>query len=295
MKMRDLPPLNALHSFSLAAHSLSFREAAESLHLTPSAVSHRIKSLEAHLGTPLFHRHNRTVRLTEAGQRYLLVVDSILLQLRDASAQIASRHARPSLRLSIGSFIAAEWLLPALPEFRAAHPEIEIIIETDLRSADLSRDDVDIALRFGSGHWTGVTAHRLIAIQAVPVCAPALLPETLSASTIGALPRLESTPVPDGWSMWASAAGIELPKAEHSLHLDSYQSLIQAAEGGLGIALGMRPLIDPILDRGRLVPAWPEAVRVPFSYFLLHRPGDESRPEIAQFLDWVKKVMSRIG
>ena len=163
MKLRRLPPLHALEAFEVAARELSFRKAAEGLHLTPSAVSHQIKGLEEFLGFALFRRMNRALELTEGGRDYLRIVGAGLEGLRQGSEQVQQRHGRRcTLKISTGPYIASEVIVPALPLFQQEHPEIDLRIETKVQPVDLRREDVDIALRFGCGRWPGVTAKRLL-------------------------------------------------------------------------------------------------------------------------------------
>jgi LysR family transcriptional regulator, glycine cleavage system transcriptional activator len=292
VKFRHLPPLHALEAYSTAARELSFKKAAAALHLTPSAVSHQIKALEEFLGVELFQRGNRTLALTAAGRAYLKVVDESLGALQQASQRLRERYRRPRLKITIGGFMASEFLLPALPAFRAAHPSLELDIETDVRVRDLAEDNIDIAVRFGPGNWPGVRAIKLIDVAAEPVCAPALAPAKPTHAALGRLTRLESTPLPDAWEMWSKLSGVPLPPAKEQIHLDSYLAQLQAAERGLGVMLGLRPLIDRWLHKGKLVAPWNLAVKLPMSYYLLHRPGEEARPEVRVFLDWVREQLA---
>jgi LysR family glycine cleavage system transcriptional activator len=285
--------LHTLEAFVIAARTQSFKQAAAELHLTPSAVSHQIKALETHLGFALFRRLNRELRLSAAGREYLHVVEDSLSRLREQGERLHNRHRRPRLRISLGPFIANEILLPALPEFRRLHPQIDLVIETDLRPKDLMREDIDIALRFGNGDWPEVRAVRLLTVTAAPVCAPRIAPRRATAKTLAAMTRLESSPMPQGWSQWSRLAKVTLPAAGDAIWFDSYLALLQAAEKGLGVALGMHPVIDHWLAAGRLVAPWGYRVGIPYSYYLLHRPQDASRPEVLQFLAWARTVLGR--
>jgi len=294
VKFRRLPPLHTLEAFEASARLLSFKLAAQELHLTPSAISHQLKALEGFLGFPLFRRGNRSLELTEGGKAYLAVVRDTLARLREGSQRVARRHARASLRISMGPFIASEIILPALPSFQQAHPDIDVRIDTDLRPVDLLHEDLDIALRFGDGHWPKLAAEHLLTMWAAPVCAPALA-RTLRPRDPGQLrdvTLIHSTPMPEAWPLWAKAAGVTLGKPKGDIGLDSYLAILRAAEQGLGLALGMLPMVDPWLKRRKLAMPWPQLkMQIPQGYYLLHRLDDRDRPEVLAFRDWLRELL----
>ena len=171
MRLR-LPPLNALRLFEASARLLSFKNAAEELLLTPSAVSHGIQSLEAWLGASLFIRTAKGLVLSEAGTAYYPIVQQALESLASGSAKIAGRSGLGQLSISTAPTFAARWLLPRLQKFRELHPEIHVIIDTARQRTELSEIGVDLAIRMGRGDWQGVVADRLLTEELVPVCSP---------------------------------------------------------------------------------------------------------------------------
>ncbi|MFA5940065.1 MAG: LysR substrate-binding domain-containing protein [Sinimarinibacterium sp.] len=296
MKFRRLPPLHTLEAFEASARRSSFKLAAQELHLTPSAISHQIKSLEAFLGFDLFRRGNRSLDLTDGGKAYLQVVRDTLAKLRSGSAKVAQRYARATLKISAGPFIASELILPALPAFQEAHPDIDVRIDTDLRPVDLLHEDTDVALRFGNGQWPRLSAELLLTMSAVPVCTPALAkalrkrtPDQLDDVTL-----IHSSPMPDGWTQWAAETGVTLGKPRRDVWLDSYLAILRAAEQGLGLALGLVPMVNPWIARRKLAMPWPRLqLTIPQGYYLLHRPEDADRPEVAAFRDWLHELLRR--
>lgn len=295
MKFRRLPPLHTLEAFEAAARGLSFKTAAEQLHLTASAVSHQIKALESFLGFELFRRGNRSLELTAGGRAYLEVVRDTLSRLRDGSHRVTERYARATLKISMGSFIASEIVVPALPSFQALHPDIDVHIETSVRNIDLLHEDMDIALRFGSGHWSKLAAQLLMQVDAVPICDP-VTAQRLAGGSPGSLETvalIHSTPMPEGWKLWAQRAGVELGKPRNDLWLDSYFSIVRAAEQGLGLALGLLPIVNPWLKSGRLAMPWPQLrTTIPQGYYLLHRPADGDRAEVLAFRSWLVELLA---
>src|SRR5690242_16079778 len=174
MVAHRLPPLNALRAFEATARHLSVKNAAEELCVTPGAVSQMLKALELHLGVKLFHRVNRGIFLTDAGRGYLPPVRNAFRQIADASRRVATAAETGVLTVSVTPFFAAAWLVPRLKRFQDAHPEIDLQVVTSNAPADFSRDGVDLAVRHGLGRYPGLCSDRVVAVEIVPVAAPAL-------------------------------------------------------------------------------------------------------------------------
>src|SRR5882757_1375928 len=175
--LRAIPPLTALLAFERAATQLSFRRAARDLSLSPSAISHQIRGLEAQFGVKLFVRGARSVRLTADGERYLAKVAVALATLQDAGREML-RHRRDGgneLWISSLPFFTTTVLLPALPDFKRRHPNLTLRIEATHQYADFNASRVDVAIRYGREHSVGLKFEPLVAISGLPVCAPALI------------------------------------------------------------------------------------------------------------------------
>lgn len=294
MKFRRLPPLHTLEAFEHAARGTSFKTAAQQLHLTPSAVSHQIKALEDFLGFTLFRRGNRSLELSDGGRAYLEVVQETLRQLREGSGRVSERYNRATLKISMGPFIASEIVVPALPGFQERHPQIDVRIETSLRPVDLLHEDIDIALRFGSGKWSKIAAHLLLEVDAIPVADPATAKKLKrgSPADLRDVTLIQPSAMPNAWKMWADLVGQPLGKPKRDLWLDSYFSMMRAAEEGGGLALGMVPIVNPWMRQGRLVAPWPKLkARIPQAYYLLHRIEDTKRTEVRAFHDWLVALL----
>src|SRR5690606_11257487 len=152
------PSLNGLRAFEAAPRHLSFAKAAAELNVTPAAVRHQIKALEARLGVKLFRRGTREWYLTEAGVAYLVRLRERFDRLTDAPARLLAREAGGPLTVSLLPSFAARWLVPRLKSFREQHPDIDVRMSATQALADFSRDDVDVAIRFGRGVWPGLTS-----------------------------------------------------------------------------------------------------------------------------------------
>ncbi len=289
-----LPPLTALRLFEAAGRLLSFKMAAEELHLTPSAVSHGIQSLEDWLGTPLFHRGARGLALTPAGEAYQPKVAEALAMLASASEAVAGRKATGQLKLSAAPTFASRWLLPRLPAFAAQYPNIRLTLDTSRRLVEFPRDGFDLAIRLGS-QPTGVGfALRLFHEELVPVCSPKLLQELGTATFGEVLARaalIHVTTPSEDWAYWFHAAGIDPLPVGNGLAVDTVQLAIEGAVLGLGVALGRRPLVDLELDVGTLVRLG-GAVQSSTSYWLVGPDEPFERPEARQFRSWIIRELA---
>ena len=170
-----LPPLNALRAFETAARHLSFRRAAEELFVTPAAISHQIKGLEDYLGVMLFHRLNKSLLLTEAGQAALPALRDGFERLAEAVEILRADSPSRLLTVSVAPSFASKWLVPRLERFRQSVPGIDIRIDATSRCVDFIRDRVDVGIRYGAGDYPGLHSDCLRDDEVMPVCSPALL------------------------------------------------------------------------------------------------------------------------
>lgn len=171
MKPRHAPPLNALRAFEAAARSLSFQKAATQLFVTPAAVSHQVKRLEAYLGTELFERGHRAVTLTAQGATLAASLAEIFGML-DLALDRAAPAEPGHLRVSTMESFAAKWLAPRLHRFHEAHPDIHVRVLTTDQLVDVGQEQVDVAIRYGLGTYPGVQVEKLMDAPVFPVCAP---------------------------------------------------------------------------------------------------------------------------
>src|SRR5215470_10468377 len=172
--LRRLPPLNALRAFESAARSESFTRAAEELCVTQGAVSHQVKALEATLGIKLFNRERQRLVITAAGREYLAVVRDALDRIAVGTERIVQRQSAGSLTVSTSPDFAAKWLVHRLGRFAETHPGIDLRVSATLHHVDFAREDVEIAVRHGDGHWPGLHVTRLCAEHLFAVCSPSL-------------------------------------------------------------------------------------------------------------------------
>ncbi|AUT49481.1 LysR substrate-binding domain-containing protein [Achromobacter sp. AONIH1] len=284
--------LNALPAFRAVAELQNLRAAAERLHLTHSAVSQQIRGLEEQLGFDLFERSGRGIVLNPAGAALLCSVQEALALLDDGMRTAAAAAAGSSLqlRVSVLPSFAQRWMLPRMARWRARHPELTLEMETSQQVVDLLRDGFHAALRFGRGPWAGVESEPLFDVP-LPLIALAS-PETARAlpdhtpETLAGQPLLGER---DVWQHWFNSAGLRIPVNPVATFNDAGM-MLQAAEQGLGIALGRELLAADALCAGRLVQL--STVRVQYeqaqTYHLVYRPSLRDWPPLVALKQWLR-------
>jgi LysR family glycine cleavage system transcriptional activator len=286
---RRLPPLKALPAFEAAARHLSFTAAADELGLTHGAISHQMKALEAHLGVALFRRLNRRIELTEVGNAFLRAVRTALDVVETSANQIAAPAQRGPLVLSCLPTFMMRWLLPRLYEFSAKHPDIEVRLSASYAPVDFAQDSVDAAIRVGTPTWPGgIEAHAFLEERVGPVCSPDLLkrrplarPADLRQHTL-----LHTDSRLDAWPHWIEVVGVKGIASGKGPRFEHYYFLLEAAVGGLGVALAPYPLVAEDLRRGRLV-APLDFVSSDRAYYFLSLRERANVAKIRTFRSWL--------
>ncbi|HTA63960.1 MAG TPA: LysR substrate-binding domain-containing protein [Xanthomonadaceae bacterium] len=280
------PPLHALQGFVAAARSGNLSRTAESLHLTVSALSHQIRGLEERVGTPLFVRKARGVALTADGEQLFQRIAPHLAAIEDALRPYRTRRD-DMLTITLMPSFATSWLLPRLPRFVAAHPQIEINMQSGVGLVDFERDrSVDAGLRYGPGRWPGLTAVHLFDDWVAPVASPALIAR-LGQPTLKTLAEFPLLGAPGGrWSQWFEHFGGRTPRRFVATFDDS-ETLHRAAAEGLGIGLGRMSLLQPTIDAGRLLRLFDEQLPAEFAHYLVYPPRSSGHAGLAAFSAWV--------
>jgi len=291
-----LPPLTALRAFDAAARHLSFAKAADELNVTPAALSYQIKSLEEHLGAPLFRRLNRAVELTDAGEMLGAGVAPGFAALQSAWRQTRARVASPLLVVTAGPAFTAKWLAPRLYAFAMAHPEIDLRLSASLKLVDFQRDDVDVAIRFGpEPKAPGLFVKPLLPDWVTPMMHPQIASQVKTPEDLRGLTLLHQEDLsqiePDvTWSRWFDAAGLgaapqsgpRFSQADHAL---------DAAVAGAGIVLGRISLAVKDLDEGRLIAPFDLALSMEAKARFICSEIAVQKPAVAAFLDWIISEM----
>jgi LysR family transcriptional regulator, glycine cleavage system transcriptional activator len=283
---RIAAPLQVLPTFELVAEHLSIKRAAELLHLTPSAVSQQIRTLESALGLKLFDRLARALALTPAGVEFAAVVSATLDTLRSGTRSLQRQHVSHTLRLSTDPFVAHEILIPQLHTYNAARTGVDLRIETSTTLSNLRHDGIDIAIRYGRGPWPGLTSTLLCEMFASAVCAPGLVPRDRMKSprALARHPLIRLRDQPDPWLRVGALLGIEL--TGERLIFDSYFAALRAAEAGLGVAFAVFPPTSAWVSDGRLVVPLPLRIRVRSTFQFVCRKEDSTRSDISGLREW---------
>src|ERR1700728_2129448 len=235
-----LPSLKFLKTFQVAAKLQSFKAAAEELFITPSAVSHQIKTLEEQLGVALFERGVRTLTLTDAGAHYLEHIGDIFAKLESVTEQLQVRYGRTIIRLNVPPFFANELLLPRLASFSQAREETDIRIETSFSAPKTHPPEADLSIVVGAGPWDGLVVHELFAQSFTPPCSPAFLLENPinSYADLNGKTLLVHEERREAWERWAAALGIESIKPNRLVRLDHMSAGGLGGQQGSRVALG---------------------------------------------------------
>ena len=288
-----LPPFAALRAFHAAAVHNRFRDAAESLGVTESAISHQVRRLEDFLRTALFDRSGPGVRLTAAGRRYLEQIDPAIRQIQAATDAMLRPTGSKVVRLTLPPSLAATWLIPQLGVFERAHPEVELQLVPTTRVIDLKRDQVDLAVRHGRGSWPGIEASFLLEEAALPVCAPGYLTLAADEDPLAALRRVRlivNTRFPDEWEEWARARGLKPPALAGAIALEGIEEALLVAESGHGLAIGRRPMVDDRLARATLIAPFGAGDPTGAAYYLC-RASDVPPTVAARRLErWLRQL-----
>jgi len=291
---RRLPSMKALRAFESAARHLSFTKAADELNVTQAAISHRVKTLEECLSVQLFRRFNRKLELTDAGRNYLPSLRHALDIVGAAGDRVSSQEAAASLRVSVVISFATKWLLPRLQEFKALHPEIDVLVTADDTLVNFGRDAFDVSIRFGRGRYPGLRADPFMKDRIIPVCSPALLegphplrkPADLKHHTL--LHDLASfgDDLLD-WSYWLEAAGVTGVDPNLGPGFNLWGMLIDAAIAGQGVALARFAIAEGDIDAGRLIQPFGPSLPSEYAYWIVSLPEVAARPNVRKFREWL--------
>jgi LysR family glycine cleavage system transcriptional activator len=298
--MYKMPPLNALRAFEAAARHLSLTKAAQELHVSPGAVSHQIRALEALLGIELFERRVRAIALTPAARLLYPGVQNGFLQIQEAVAGLRDVANERVLVVSTPPGLTAKWLAKRLYRFASAHPEIDVRISSTLANANFTTDGVDVAVRHLAvrpADDPALLVERLVELSLVPVCSPRLFEQHGSPRTADALARLplihddslvSRAKIPT-WSDWFRAAGAPAIEIGRGLHFNSSDHALDAAGEGAGVLLAHDLLAYDDLRTGRLMIPIALPIKSGRGYHVVCPKHRSSAPQVRAFRDWVKQ------
>ncbi|MDQ4136301.1 MAG: transcriptional regulator GcvA [Pseudomonadota bacterium] len=299
---RPMPPLNALRAFEATARHLSFSAAARELHVTPAALSHQIRGLEERLGLALFHRHARTIELTEEARLIYPGIHAAFETLRETIQRLDRAAQSNVLVVSATPGFTVKWLVPRLYRFLEAYPEIDVRISASMQKATFEGDGIDVAIRFVLGTLPDHHVEKLAEDTVVPLCSPRLVggerplrnPHDLSRHTLIHIDLPAPFPPMPTWSDWLAEVGVDSIDATRGLRFNTVDHAIDAATEGVGVALGQKIIALGDLQAGRLVvpfgPALPIRAR---GYHFVCPRGRMAQPKVRAFRDWLFAEMAQ--
>ncbi len=292
MAVQNIPPIQCLLTFEALARTRHAGRVADELNVTPSAISHRIRQLETHVGFKLFGRSDFT--LTADGVAYLAQVRVGLAAL----TQLPSRRSGRStarVRVAITPTFCRQLVMPRLELFRNAFPDIELIFQVSIPLLDVTAEESDLEIRFGTGGYSDLEHRPILEDMVTPVCSPSYRHEfgpmgNFAAGADIMRARLIRTPL-EPWAPWFSSCGIDAPEPSTGGQFNDLGLAYDAAASGFGVTLLRQKLGAAWLDSGRLLRLSPRAVPSAYRHYICWQPGALDRWECAAFSDWLINIL----
>jgi LysR family glycine cleavage system transcriptional activator len=287
-------PLDAFQTFVTAARSETFLEAARRLNVTPSAVSHQMRSLERLLGTDLFERQGRSVRLSTAGASLLKSIAPALRTIEEAAEHLYDPDAtRGPLAIACSAMFANRVFGHRLPEFLDAYPFIECSMISLDNDAVVAYEPADIGIIFGDGGWSGRWSMPLGAVRYSPVCSPRIAAQLKSTPADPAnLLQYVVIHIDDGedWRHWTAAAGIPPTRTpQRQLFTNDVSFALEIAANGGGVSLASDLMAETYLNSGALVRPFPVSIDVRGAWHVIVNQDKLHVPRVQLFVAWLAR------
>lgn len=292
---RALLPLNALRAFDAAARHLSFKNAAEELSVTPAAVSQQVRALEEYLGVQLFKRLNRTLVLTAQANNALPALESGFKQFEIAVGELLALREENNLRISVSPSFAAKWLVPRIGSYYEQHADVVVKLSASMHLVDFSREEFDLAIRYGAGDYPDLAVEELLRESVSPVCSPELMQDD-GIKSLSDLKRftlihddssLDDPSCPD-WAMWLKASCVAMEDGQSALHFNQSNLAIEAAIAGRGVALAKSTIAEADIAAGRLVRPFEKVQSVDFAYYMVCPKEKLETAKVQSFMAWLR-------
>jgi len=288
--MRRLPPLNALRAFETVARTGSLTRAGEELLVTPTAVGRHIKNLEDSLGTALFAREGGNLTLTAPGRQYARSLNRAFELMGEATDLLANRRGRTQITLRAYTTFLVRWLIPQLPDFQRAHPEVELRLTTAFEAVDFDRDKVDLGVRYGDGRWAGLDVTPLFDDELVAFGNAEMRDRFASLSAEDAFASstfLTHSLRLDDWPDWLEEAGLGEVIPAQQLPFGDMSLIHQSALDGMGVGLSQRRYLTQDLADGKLFQLSPVVLRRLRGFYLVCLPETSRSPAVQAFIEWI--------
>ncbi|HEY9038241.1 MAG TPA: LysR family transcriptional regulator [Roseovarius sp.] len=285
MDWRSLPPLTALRAFAALAQEGSASAAGERLNVSHAAISQQIKLLEAHMGLALTRREGRGLSLTDEGAQLAETLTESFGAIAQRIATLTGADAQRPLQISVTPQFAASWLMPRLGDFQAHHPGVDLMVHPSPQRADPAPGGVDVAIRFGLGHWPGLNAELLVPTDIVIVAAPSLVgarqfSDREELLEYPWLSELDASSASD----WMFAGGLANLRGTSVTQVPG-NLMLDGVRAGQGIAVLTSSSVEGDVAAGRLRILFSEPGET--GYFIVTRDG-VMRPQAKAFIRWLR-------
>jgi LysR family glycine cleavage system transcriptional activator len=281
------PTFASLEAFAAAGRRQSFRDAALDLGVTPSAVSHQVKAVEAWIGAPLFERGVRAVRLTPQGAALSAALNGAFGAIDQALEAAQRANQARALKVATLPLFSTSWMSPRIARFEALHPALSLRIHTDARIYDLLAGEADVAIRNVSAPGAGLFVRKLMDVRATPLCAPALAEALREPSDLREATLIGLSVGRAGWPDWLAGAGTACVEPKRTLIVDTIPAAIEAAVQGRGVMLGLLPLIWEAPGAESLVVPFATPPQEAGAYWVACRKERRTEPVIQSFIEWL--------
>lgn len=292
MDMQKAPPIQYLKTFVMAAKHMSFKEAAFELHLTPSAISQQIKSLESHLAISLFNRDKKQLNLTTSGLSFLTLAEHVIQEYEIGFQNFITTQDKQPLKLTTTAYLANQHLIPNLAAFN--NTNTKLALQTTESYVSLEKNTLDAAIRFTAK--PDVNARLISPAYLILVCSPDYFERKGLVGEINwqAQNLIHCRPEYDDWWHYFKSE-TKLTQAEYktieSDYFDSYEAGIQAAKAGLGITLAILPLSKHELEKGELIALADIEIKLKAAFYLITRDKTQRHEEYDALLIWIKTLL----
>lgn len=285
---RCLPSLSALRVFEVAARHLSFKSAADELSVTPTAVSHQIRALEAELDCMLFIRKTRAIILSTAGEELYESIHAGFNIMADGIERLKS-STQDTVTISTTPAFASHWLVPRITDFQTLHPDINLCIHTSKQLVDLRNGTIDIAIRYGSNQDENLVTTLLMQDYIAPVASSSLNIHSIDHLIQSPLIHFDwynSSSFSLTWDKWAQLSHCHLPRNQSDIHYSDETHAIQAAVAGQGVALLSLVLIQREIEMGLLTSNITPAIKAMMYYIArrIDRPASDAVMAVESWL-----------
>ena len=289
MDWTALPPLTSLRAFEAAARNASYSAAGRELNVSHAAVAQQVRALESFIGFRLAERSGRGIALTPEGTLLAGRLTEGFGQVAEAIRLLSAEEAARPIHVTMTPTFGVNWFLPRMPMLRAAHPDIDLMVNPTAEVISFADSGCDAAIRFGTGGWDNLESERLVPSNFVIVAAPALVPDDWSGNLedLLGMPWLQELGTAEV-QRWLDSLGIERPPPAHITSLPGYM-VLSAIREGQGIAATARAFVEDDLAVGRLISLYEPPGGEATGYHLVWRKGIQ-RPALKQFLSWIRRT-----